>query len=86
VLVDRAIGGDAGGCLLRVLQRDLRLGDRFVIVDAGFVQRFGEVERLFVRPDGLRVERLQSILSAKLEVVLGAGGLLGQPLVFKVGG
>ncbi len=86
MLINAAVGGDAGGGLLRVFERDFGLGDGLVVVDAGFVEGLGEVEGLLVGCDGLVVEILKSILTAELEVVLGQIGLLGEALVFEVGG
>ncbi len=41
VLVDGAVGGDAGPGLFRILERDLRFGHVLVAVDAGFVRARG---------------------------------------------
>ncbi len=86
MLVDRAVAGDACAGGLRTAQGHLGLGGGLGAVDAGFDEGLGELKSLAVGFDGLVVDVLEGILPAELEVELGQAGLLGEALVFEIGG
>jgi hypothetical protein len=86
MFVLRASSADADGGGLRVLERVLGFDDRDLVVDAGLVAALGDVEGVLVSRDGVGVELYQGVLAAQLEEVLGERCLLGEPLVFEVGG
>ena len=86
MLVDGAVGGDPGADLFGVIERDLGLGNGLRTVDASIDEGLGEFERFPVGLDGAVIQVLQRVLTAQFEVVDGEVGLLGETLVFKVGG
>ena len=69
VLVDGAVGGDAGAGLFGVFQRYFGLGNILGAVDAGIDEGSGEFEGFAVGLDGAVVQVLQRILPAQFEVI-----------------
>ena len=69
---------------LRRFQLSLGLRHRFIGIDSGVVQGFGQVER-FLKRNNRGIEQLfQIVLPAQLEIIHGHFGVSGEPDIFQV--
>ena len=73
-------------CALRGVELGFGLGDGFFVVDAGFVESLGEIERVLICLDGLIEQLFLCILRAEIVVVDGDFGLGGEPDILQIGG
>ena len=64
----------------------MRFDHEKLVADAGFVPGAVVVKRLLVGCDGGGIEFLQRVLAAKFEEKESETGLLGEALIFQVGG
>jgi len=85
VLVLRAGDAEIGVLRARGVELGLRLGDGFFAIDACFIERFGEIERVLIGLDGLIEQLFLCVLRAEIVIVNGNFGLCSEPYILKIG-
>src|ERR1700691_60431 len=86
MFVQGAVHGNADSGRFRVREGHLVPRDGLMVVDSGFIESAGKVERLPIGLDGAVIQILQCILAARFEEILREIGLLRETLVFEIRG